>query len=126
MRHRDIEFRLIQGIERGTWHWSAAIENVDKRGRIAPVKSQGTEPTCDKAVARSRQSTDIDRPEAEAEAAERIGREFKVVVTIGIANYLDGEGRGTATLARGLSVNTDLLATHPSAGLWLTPYPFHR
>ena len=58
MRHKDIEYRVIQGIKRGTWRWSADLAGVNTAGRKRAVKGSGTEFTRDKAIARAVQAID--------------------------------------------------------------------
>ena len=58
MRHKDIEFQVTQGIERATWHWSVAIEGVDRRGRKGPIKRRGVEPSREKALGRAVEAID--------------------------------------------------------------------
>ena len=58
MRLKNIEYRVMQGIERGVWHWLASLDHVDKQGRIARIKSHSVEPTREKAVERTLHAID--------------------------------------------------------------------
>jgi hypothetical protein len=53
MRYRDIEYTVVQGIERGVWKWSASIAGVVIKGQAA-IKSEAavaTEKAIDRALA---------------------------------------------------------------------------
>jgi hypothetical protein len=39
MKYRDIEYSVVQGIERGVWKWTASVAGVAIRGQAA-IKSQ--------------------------------------------------------------------------------------
>jgi hypothetical protein len=39
MEYRDIEYTVVQGIERGVWKWSASVDGVVMMGRAA-IKSE--------------------------------------------------------------------------------------
>jgi hypothetical protein len=39
MRYRDIEYMVVQGIERGVWKWSASVAGLVIRGQAA-IKSE--------------------------------------------------------------------------------------
>jgi hypothetical protein len=39
MKYRDIEYTVLQGIERGVWKWSASVAGVVLMGHAA-IKSQ--------------------------------------------------------------------------------------
>jgi hypothetical protein len=40
MRYRDIEYTVVQGIERGVWKWSASVAGAVIMGQAA-TKSEG-------------------------------------------------------------------------------------
>jgi hypothetical protein len=53
MKHRNIEYTILQGIERGVWKWSASVEGVVLMGHAA-IKSQAVtaaEKAIDRALA---------------------------------------------------------------------------
>jgi hypothetical protein len=43
MRYRDIEYTVVQGIERGVWKWSASVAGVVIKGHAA-IKSKAVQP----------------------------------------------------------------------------------
>ena len=53
MRYRDIEYTVVQGIERGVWKWSASVTGVVIKGHAA-IKSEAmaaAEKAIDRALA---------------------------------------------------------------------------
>jgi len=53
MRYRDIEYSVVQGIERGVWKWSASVDSVVIMGKAA-IKSEAVvaaEKAIDRALA---------------------------------------------------------------------------
>ena len=53
MKYRDIEYTVLQGIERGVWKWSASVAGVVIMGRAA-IKSKAVaaaEKAIDRALA---------------------------------------------------------------------------
>ena len=53
MRYRDIEFTVVQGIQRGVWKWSASVTGVVITGQAA-IKSEAVvaaEKAIDRALA---------------------------------------------------------------------------
>ena len=53
MRYRDIEFTVVQGVERGVWKWSASVTGVVITGQAA-IKSEAVvaaEKAIDRALA---------------------------------------------------------------------------
>jgi hypothetical protein len=53
MKYRDIEYSVVQGIERGVWKWTASVAGVVIRGQAA-IKSQAViaaEKAIDRALA---------------------------------------------------------------------------
>jgi hypothetical protein len=53
MRYRDIEYSVVQGIERGVWKWSASVAGVVISGQ-EPIKSEAVtaaEKAIDRALA---------------------------------------------------------------------------
>jgi hypothetical protein len=51
MRYRDIEYTVIQGIERGVWKWSASVAGAVIMGQAA-TKSEAMA-TAEKAIDRA-------------------------------------------------------------------------
>jgi hypothetical protein len=57
MKYRDIEYTVVQGIERGVWKWSASVAGVVIMGQ-APIKSEAVtaaEKAIDRALAAKRE-----------------------------------------------------------------------
>jgi hypothetical protein len=55
MRYRDIEYTVVQGIERGVWKWTASVAGVVVMGQAA-VKFQAVaaaEKAIDRALAQT-------------------------------------------------------------------------
>jgi hypothetical protein len=53
MKYRNVEYTVLQGIERGVWKWSASVEGVVLMGHAA-IKSQAVtaaEKAIDRALA---------------------------------------------------------------------------
>jgi hypothetical protein len=53
MKYRDIEYTVVQGIERGVWKWSASVTGVVIKGNAA-IKSEAVvaaEKAIDRALA---------------------------------------------------------------------------
>jgi hypothetical protein len=53
MKYRDVEYTVVQGIERGLWKWSASVAGVALTGQAA-IKSEaaaGAERAIDRALA---------------------------------------------------------------------------
>ena len=53
MKYRDIEYTVVQGVERGVWKWTASVGGVVIRGHAA-IKSEavtGAEKAIDRALA---------------------------------------------------------------------------
>jgi hypothetical protein len=53
MKYRDVEYTVVQGIERGLWKWSASVAGVTLTGQAA-IKSEaaaGAERAIDRALA---------------------------------------------------------------------------
>jgi len=53
MKYRDVEYTVVQGIERGLWKWSASVAGVVLTGQAA-IKSEaaaGAERAIDRALA---------------------------------------------------------------------------
>jgi hypothetical protein len=53
MKHRDIEYSVVQGIERCVWKWSASFDGVVIKGQAA-IKSEAVaaaEKVIDRALA---------------------------------------------------------------------------
>ena len=53
MKYRDIEYTVVQGIERGVWKWSASVAGVVIMGQAA-IKSEAVtaaEKAIDRALA---------------------------------------------------------------------------
>jgi hypothetical protein len=56
MRYRDIEYTVVQGIERGAWKWTASVAGVVVMGQAAG-KSQAVtaaEKAIDRALAQNK------------------------------------------------------------------------
>ena len=56
MKYRDIEYTVVQGIERGVWKWSASVDGVVIMGQAA-IKSEAVtaaEKAIDRALATKR------------------------------------------------------------------------
>ena len=56
MKYRDIEYTVLQGIERGVWKWSASVAGVVITGQVA-IKSKAVaaaEKAIDRALAAKR------------------------------------------------------------------------
>jgi hypothetical protein len=56
MKYRDIEYTVVQGIERGVWKWSASVDGVVIMGQAA-IKSEAVtaaEKAIDRALATNR------------------------------------------------------------------------
>ena len=56
MRYRDIEYVVVQGIERGVWKWSASVAGLVIRGQAA-IKSEAVaaaEKAIDRALAQTK------------------------------------------------------------------------
>jgi hypothetical protein len=56
MRYRDIEYTVVQGIERGVWKWTASVAGVVVMGQAA-VKFQAVaaaEKAIDRALAQNK------------------------------------------------------------------------
>ena len=57
MKYRDIEYTVVQGIERGVWKWSASVDGVVIMGQAA-IKSEAVtaaEKAIDTALAAKRE-----------------------------------------------------------------------
>ena len=57
MTYRDIEYTVVQGIERGVWKWSASVAGVVIMGQAA-IKSEAVtaaEKAIDRALAAKRE-----------------------------------------------------------------------
>jgi hypothetical protein len=57
MKYRDIEYTVVQGIERGVWKWSASVDGVVIMGQAA-IKSEAVtaaEKAIDRALAPKRE-----------------------------------------------------------------------
>jgi hypothetical protein len=57
MKYRDIEYTVVQGIERGVWKWSASVDGVVIMGQAA-IKSEAVtaaEKAIDRALAAKRE-----------------------------------------------------------------------
>jgi hypothetical protein len=57
MKYRDIEYTVVQGIERGVWKWSASVDGVVIMGQAA-IKSEAVtaaEKAIDRALATKRE-----------------------------------------------------------------------
>ena len=57
MKYRDIEYTVVQGIERGVWKWSASVAGVVIMGQAA-IKSEAVtaaEKAIDRALAAKRE-----------------------------------------------------------------------
>jgi hypothetical protein len=53
MKYRDIEYTVLQGVERGVWKWTASVAGVVIRGHAA-IKSESVaaaEKAIDRALA---------------------------------------------------------------------------
>jgi hypothetical protein len=56
MKYRDIEYTVLQGIERGVWKWSASVKGVAINGQAA-IKSEAVtaaEKAIDRALAQDK------------------------------------------------------------------------
>jgi len=56
MKYRDIEYTVLQGIERGVWKWSASVAGVVIKGQAA-IKSEAVtaaEKAIDRALAQNK------------------------------------------------------------------------
>ena len=57
MKYRDIEYTVVQGIERGVWKWSASVDGVVIMGQAA-IKSEAVA-AAEKAIDRALASKNV-------------------------------------------------------------------